>query len=369
MLQHVDNSTSPLWQPYPASQPRKKLQNSNPHPSHADHPLMPRSDIERNYISNENVSENSGDFQPYSHPQKVTSESGKGLHKRKASANVPYHFPTATVCVPSVFDPPKFGAARKGNAGGVQCCPELPGDTDEILAEGPSPPKCKQNNTPASQETNATSHVTSLKKHGENTSMQSEDSLGFLECSESLGNDKSSSSASDGGSLPLVTQENAMQDESGSSGVLRTEHGGVIDPDANAALGIETLNYLISRESRYMPDPYYMEKYQPELTAKMRLILLDWMMEVCTEFRMKRETFHYAVNYVDRYLSLVPRIEKSQLQLIGVTAMYIAAKMEEIYAPKVADFAKSTDDGYTEEQILKMETRIMKVLLLQRKPN
>lgn len=36
----------------------------------------------------------------------------------------------------------------------------------------------------------------------------------------------------------------------------------------------------------------------------MRAILLDWMMEVCTEFKMKRETYYLAVCYVDKYLSL-----------------------------------------------------------------
>jgi len=56
----------------------------------------------------------------------------------------------------------------------------------------------------------------------------------------------------------------------------------------------------------------------------------------------------------------VPNIKKWQLQLIGVTAMYIASKMEvthfedflliyslkEIIAPKLKDFARSTNDGY-----------------------
>jgi len=60
----------------------------------------------------------------------------------------------------------------------------------------------------------------------------------------------------------------------------------------------------------------------------MRAILIDWMMEVCEEFECKRETFHYAVNYVDRYLSLSPGVKKYELQLVGLTSMYIASKME-----------------------------------------
>jgi cyclin E len=55
------------------------------------------------------------------------------------------------------------------------------------------------------------------------------------------------------------------------------------------------------------------------------------MIEVCMEFTLKRETFHYAVNFTDRYLSLVPNIKKWKLQLVGVAAMYIASKMEVLF--------------------------------------
>lgn len=123
----------------------------------------------------------------------------------------------------------------------------------------------------------------------------------------------------------------------------------------------DMLKYLIQRDQAYSADPYYFEKFQPELNWTMRLILLDWMMEVCSEFKLKRETFHYSVNYVDRYLSCTPRVAKSDLQLVGVTALYLAAKMEEIFSPKLSDFVKSTDNGYTIEQIKKMEVTISKV--------
>ena len=60
----------------------------------------------------------------------------------------------------------------------------------------------------------------------------------------------------------------------------------------------------------------------------MRAMLVDWMMEVCNEFTMKRETFHLSVNYVDRILSLMINIQKNELQLIGIVAMFIASKIE-----------------------------------------
>jgi len=126
----------------------------------------------------------------------------------------------------------------------------------------------------------------------------------------------------------------------------------------------DTFNLLIAKEHAYFPEPYWHEKYQPHLTYMMRAILFDWMMEVCSEFRLKRETFHCAANYVDRYLSNTRNISKSQLQLIGVTAMLLASKMEEVYSPKLNDFVKSTDNAYSEAQVLEMEESIPQVLTL-----
>jgi len=37
------------------------------------------------------------------------------------------------------------------------------------------------------------------------------------------------------------------------------------------------------------------------------------------------------------------------LQLIGVTAMHIAAKYEEIYAPEVRDYVYITDEAYSKD--------------------
>ncbi|KAM3142797.1 hypothetical protein pb186bvf_005181 [Paramecium bursaria] len=122
----------------------------------------------------------------------------------------------------------------------------------------------------------------------------------------------------------------------------------------------ESIQALMLQELEYSPDPQYMQK-QPNLNPMMRAILLDWMMEVSSEFLMKRETYHLAVMYVDKYLSKLT-ILKSELQLLGVTSMFIASKMEEVYPAKAIDFSKSADYGYTSEQILEMELKIYKVL-------
>lgn len=55
-------------------------------------------------------------------------------------------------------------------------------------------------------------------------------------------------------------------------------------------------------------------------------------------------------------------INKNMLQLIGITSLFIASKLEEIYAPKLQEFAYVTDGACSEEDILRMELAILKAL-------
>lgn len=50
------------------------------------------------------------------------------------------------------------------------------------------------------------------------------------------------------------------------------------------------------------------------------------------------------------------------LQLVGVTAMFIASKYEEMYPPEIGDFAFVTDNTYTKHQIRQMEMKILRSL-------
>ena len=56
------------------------------------------------------------------------------------------------------------------------------------------------------------------------------------------------------------------------------------------------------------------------------------------------------------------KVEKKNLQLVGVASMLVAAKYEEMYAPEIGDFVYITDNAYTEKQIRKMEIEVLTVL-------
>ncbi|XP_037909396.1 G1/S-specific cyclin-E isoform X2 [Hermetia illucens] len=100
----------------------------------------------------------------------------------------------------------------------------------------------------------------------------------------------------------------------------------------------------------------------PGLQPRMRAILLDWLIEVCEVYKLHRETYYLAVDYLDRYLSGNKKIQKTHLQLIGITCLFVAAKVEEIYPPKIGEFAYVTDGACQEEDILQQELLLLKAL-------
>lgn len=100
---------------------------------------------------------------------------------------------------------------------------------------------------------------------------------------------------------------------------------------------------------------------QPELSSSMRSILVDWLVEVHTKFRLIPETLYLCVNIIDRYLSQVETVRK-RLQLVGITAMLIASKYEEIYPPEIRDCVCITDNAYSRQDILAMEASILRIL-------
>jgi len=114
------------------------------------------------------------------------------------------------------------------------------------------------------------------------------------------------------------------------------------------------------KEMDNMVDFCYMDK-QPDLSAKYRTIMVDWMAEVVVKFGLLSETFLLSVSVVDRFLQL-KAVARSRFQLVGIAAMLIASKFEEIYTPKVDDFIYITANAYNREDLLKMEKMILMTL-------
>ncbi|XP_029371514.1 G2/mitotic-specific cyclin-B1 [Echeneis naucrates] len=120
--------------------------------------------------------------------------------------------------------------------------------------------------------------------------------------------------------------------------------------------------YLRQVEAEQNVRPSYLQGQ--EVTGNMRAILIDWLVQVSLKFRLLQETMYMTVGLIDRFLQDHP-VPKKQLQLVGVTAMFLASKYEEMYPPEISDFAYVTDRAYTTAQIRDMEMTILRVLKFQ----
>ncbi|XP_016357870.1 G1/S-specific cyclin-E2-like [Sinocyclocheilus anshuiensis] len=118
---------------------------------------------------------------------------------------------------------------------------------------------------------------------------------------------------------------------------------------------------MLSKEIKYKHSKSSLDKH-PSLRPKMRAMLLDWLMEVCESYTLHRQTFYLAQDFFDRYMLSQSDVQKDQLQLIGITALFISSKIEEIYPPKITELAFVSDGACLEEEILQMELIMLKAL-------
>jgi hypothetical protein len=120
------------------------------------------------------------------------------------------------------------------------------------------------------------------------------------------------------------------------------------------------LAHMHNTEELNLPTYGYM-KSQSDVNEKMRAILIDWLIEVHFKFKLLPETLFITINLIDRYLER-KEMKRQRLQLLGVTAMWVACKYEEIYAPEIKDFVYITDNAYEQSDILKLEYELLRTL-------
>ena len=119
---------------------------------------------------------------------------------------------------------------------------------------------------------------------------------------------------------------------------------------------------LLIEESEYpfQSDPEYF-MLQSEMNEKMRAILIDWLIEVHNKFKFTEETLFITISIIDNYLSM-KKIQRINLQLLGITSLLIACKQNEIILRRLKEFVYVTDNAYTKDDLLNMENLILQIL-------
>lgn len=141
---------------------------------------------------------------------------------------------------------------------------------------------------------------------------------------------------------------------------LEEEESSSSDPQFVSEYVSDIIEYLRSLEIKFSINEMFLIGHRT--TVRMRSVLINWLMEVNINFKLLPETLHLCVAIVDQYLQKNKSVGRESLQLVGITALWIASKYEEMYIPELSDFVYCGDDSFTPNDMLKMELTIIKAL-------
>ncbi|XP_051140325.1 G2/mitotic-specific cyclin-2-like isoform X1 [Andrographis paniculata] len=122
----------------------------------------------------------------------------------------------------------------------------------------------------------------------------------------------------------------------------------------------ELYSYYKKIEMSSCVSPEYM-MHQFDINERMRAILVDWLIEVHHKFELRGETLFLTINLIDRFLAKQSVVRK-KLQLVGLVAMLLACKYEEVSVPVVDDLVFISDKAYTRKEVLEMEKMMLNAL-------
>ena len=91
--------------------------------------------------------------------------------------------------------------------------------------------------------------------------------------------------------------------------------------------------YLAYLEHRHLPQDKGAELLQQcGIKGSWRHVLLDWLHDIVIKCQLMKDTYFMAAGLLDRYFDNVQeQVPKLSVQKLGVVALFLAAKYEEIY--------------------------------------
>ncbi|XP_051974130.1 G1/S-specific cyclin-D2-like [Xyrauchen texanus] len=131
--------------------------------------------------------------------------------------------------------------------------------------------------------------------------------------------------------------------------------------DPNIYCDERVLQRLLTVEDRYVPQRPYFDCVQKDIQPFMRRMVATWMLEVCEEEKCEEDVFPLAMNYLDRFLAVVPT-QKSYLQLLGAVCLFLASKLKACQPLSARKLCMYTDNSFTSQQLLEWELVVLSKL-------
>lgn len=124
----------------------------------------------------------------------------------------------------------------------------------------------------------------------------------------------------------------------------------------------DTIDIMLAQESQYIPGLVLSEAADDHINVRNRRILIEWVREVSEDILGDRSLFLTTLNYIDRFLALVPATTKSQLQLLGAVCLLIAAKTKTSHRLEASWLATMTEATVRDQDILAWELLVLGLL-------
>ncbi|KAF6774243.1 hypothetical protein AHF37_07084 [Paragonimus kellicotti] len=119
-------------------------------------------------------------------------------------------------------------------------------------------------------------------------------------------------------------------------------------------------NYLQNRELTIQPMCSDFIGPDGEVNPRMRYILVNWLVQIHHSYKLQPETLYLCIALLDRYLMKHSKeLTKDRFQLVGIAALFIAAKFEEMYPPDISDFTAVTHNAFNKSDIRNCEQKIL----------
>lgn len=75
------------------------------------------------------------------------------------------------------------------------------------------------------------------------------------------------------------------------------------------------------------------------------MVLVAWLSDISDEFKLEGESFFLAISLLDRFMAKT-KVSSKSLQLVGISALWVASKFEEVYPPSAVQLLEMTDNEY-----------------------